>query len=272
MMSPRSPSFRIGLVTAPAVALALLLGACGSDNQVGTPTPAQTPGSSMAASSTMSTGPADESSMESSTQESNTQESSTEESSTAESSAEKPTDKSSSAPVTAEGPTKPGTTLRIGEPAIIEYQTGKKGEKYFQHGTMSTTVTKIVKADPKVFDTLDNKADFKDLVPYYVFSEAKILSYDGEKDGNPPTQAVLYGLLPDGTEAGKAFSFSTSIAGCEDTYFDGPKVGATATKCSVTLGKKGGKPVVGAAYEGDTDLYADSTDNPYTKSPVVWGP
>lgn len=38
---------------------------------------------------------------------------------------------------------------------------------------MTTTVTKIVKADPKVFDKLENKADFKDLVPYYVFTERR---------------------------------------------------------------------------------------------------
>lgn len=49
-------------------------------------------------------------------------------------------------------------------------------------------------------------------------------------------------------------------------------MGATATKCSITLGEKGGDPVVAVAYQGDTDLYEDSSDNPYTKNPVIWGP
>lgn len=293
-MSARLRSRSLLRVAVPAVALALLMSACGSDVDsapVATSPVVAAPTMSTTTESAMTSESADATSTESSATESGTTESmttessttgsteSTTESSTADSTSESSSTESTkesttakpSAPTKAQPITGPGTVLKVGEAAVVEYQTGKKGEKYYQHGTMSAAITKIVKADPKVFDKLDNKAEFKDFVPYYVFSESKILSYEGAADGNPPTQIVIYGLLPDGTEAGKAIGLG-SLEGCEDSYFDEPKVGATATKCTVTLAKKGGDPVVGAVYEGDTDLYADSADNPYTKKPVIWAP
>ncbi|MET3803323.1 hypothetical protein ABIB25_000307 [Nakamurella sp. UYEF19] len=154
---------------------------------------------------------------------------------------------------------------------MVEYQTGKKGDSYYQKGTIEVTVTKIVKMDPKVFDTLSNKADFAGLIPYYIFTDNKILSYEGKVDGNPPTSPIMYGVLKDGTEAGRASGFG-SLKSCEDTYFEEPKVGATAVNCTITLAKASGSPVFGAVYEGDFDLYPSSTANPYARNPIVWLP
>lgn len=77
-------------------------------------------------------------------------------------------------------------------------------------------MTKIKKADPKVFDKLKNKADFKDLIPYYIFTDNKILSHEGKQDGNPPTSPIMYGVLKDGRTAGKVIGLG-SMEGCDDT-------------------------------------------------------
>jgi len=166
---------------------------------------------------------------------------------------------------------KPGAMLKFGQPAVVEYQTGKKSDSYYQHGTIEVTVTKIQKADPKVFDKLKNKADFKNLIPYYIFTDNKILSHEGKQDGNPPTSPIMYGLLKDGRTAGKVIGLG-SLEGCDDTYFDDPKVGATAENCTIAVAKKGGDPVVGVEFEGDDDVYPSSSDNPYNEKPVVWMP
>ena len=81
----------------------------------------------------------------------------------------------------------------------------------------------------------------------------------------------MNGILKNGEEAGSAFGLAT-LKGCEDVYFEEPKVGATSTKCSIALAENAGSQVVGAAYEGSSDLYPDSSDNPYIKDPVIWLP
>ncbi len=154
-------------------------------------------------------------------------------------------------------------------PAVVEFQTGKKTDNYYQHGTIEVTVRKIQKADPKVFDKLKNKADFKGYVPYYIFTDNKILSRQGKPDGNPPTSPIMNGVLKDGTEAGSVFGMG-SLAGCEDTYFQDPTVGATASNCTVALAKTSDGPVVAVAFEGDDDVYPSSSDNPYSHDPVIW--
>lgn len=151
------------------------------------------------------------------------------------------------------------------------YQAGKKSDSYYQHGTFRTRIAKIVKADPKILDKLKNKEDFKDFVPYFIFSETEILTYTGKTDGNPPTPPILYGVLKDGKTAGKAIGFG-GLQGCDSEYFDGPVVGASSTNCTVVLGPKAGAAVVGVAFEGDNDIYPKSDENPYIAKPVLWLP
>lgn len=153
---------------------------------------------------------------------------------------------------------------------MVEFQVGKKGKDYYHHGTIQITVTKIEKGDPKIFDKLKNKADFKGLTPYYVFTQNKILTSEGKKDSGSPTSPIIYGALKDGTDAGKVISFGGNL-GCASAYFEDSVVGSTVTKCTVTLAKSG-EQVVGVKYEGDDNLYETYSANPYVKNPVVWRP
>lgn len=274
------PSTTRPLLALTAAATLLLAGACGSETSGSASSPAAPATSSAAMTSEMTSAPnseastgmsSSEMSSEDSTSSSDESTSSSEESSSSSEESTSSSAESSSSAATSAGssekPTAPGTVLKLGQAAVVEYQTGKKGDSYYQKGTMKVAVTKVVKADPKIFDKLDNKADFKGYTPYFIFSESEILTYEGKADGNPPTQIVVYGIQANGQEVGKAIGLA-SLEGCDDTYFPEPKPGAKGTKCTVALSKSGA--VVGAVYEGDTDLYSDSSQNPFTKKPLIW--
>lgn len=290
-MNRSSPRAWRVVAVVPAVALALLLSGCGSDDP-GVAFPAtSTAAASVATTSTSAeTGASEESSDQASTSDEATtseegttseEETTTEEETTSDqastsddersSSAESSSAASKPAASTAQPITKPGTTLKIDATAVLEYQTGKKTDSYYQHGTFSTTIVKIVKGDPKIFDQIKNKADFKDYVPYFIYSQDVILTHEGTADGNPPTSSVLYGMLKDGSMAGKAIGLAT-LKGCDSEYFDDASVGAISKKCTVALAEKGGDPVVGVAFTGDDDVYPSHDDNPYNDKPVVWMP
>lgn len=160
--------------------------------------------------------------------------------------------------------------MKIGQSVVVEFARGKKTASYYQHGTMSVTVTKIVKQSPSIFDKLKNKKDFAGYTPYYIFADNKILTIESKSD-SAPTSPLLDGVLKDGREAGSVFGLG-SLKGCEDVYFDDAEAGATSMNCTIALAKTTGPQVVGVAFQGDLDVYTDSSDNPYRKNPILWVP
>lgn len=222
------------------------------------------------------TGTSESSTGESSTGESSTSESSTESSTTesTESSTTQRSTPSSTAFSTSSGKaaaiTKAGTTVKIGQSVVVEFANGKKTASYYQHGTISVTVTKIVKQSPSIFEKLKNRDEFAGYTPYYIFSSNKILSIESKTQA-PPTSPLLDGVLKDGTEAGSVIGLG-SLKGCEDKYFDDPTAGAESVNCTVALAKNTGPQVVGVAFEGSYDVYPKSSDNPYRKNPILWLP
>ena len=218
-----------------------------------------------------------ESTTESSTTASSTSESESTDSTTGSSSTESTTERStpsSTAFSTSSGKaaalTKAGTRVKIGQSVVVEFARGQKTASYYQHGTMSVTVTKIVKQSPSIFEKLKNRDEFAGYTPYYIFSTNKILSIES-KTQSPPTSPLLDGVLKDGTEAGSIIGLG-SLKGCEDDYFDDPEAGAQSINCTVALAKNTGPQVVGVAFEGSYDVYPKSSDNPYRKNPILWLP
>lgn len=160
--------------------------------------------------------------------------------------------------------------MKIGQSVVVEFARGKKTASYYQHGTMSVSVTRIVKQSPTIFDKLKNKSDFVGYTPYFIFADNKILTIESKSD-SAPTSPLLDGVLKDGREAGSVFGLG-SLQGCKDVYFDEPEVGETSTNCTIALAKTTGPQVVGVAFQGDLDVYQDSSDNPYRKNPILWVP
>ncbi len=165
---------------------------------------------------------------------------------------------------------KPGTRVKIGKSVVVEFALGKKTSSYYQHGTMSVTVTKIVKQSPSIFDKLKNKKDFAGYTPYYIFADNKILTIES-KTKSAPINPLLDGVLKDGREAGSVFGLG-SLQGCEDVYFKDAQVGGTSTSCTIALAKTTGAQVVGVAFQGSGDLYTDRSKNPYLDKPILWLP
>ncbi len=227
-----------------------------------------------------------ESTQESSTEQSSTDESTTDESSTDESTTDESTTSSSTssssqpartspgssggAPAAAVKIAAPGTKLKIGETANLHKQVLESSNPRHTLAIVDAKVTKIQKADPKIFDRLKNKADFKGLTPYFIFAEYKLISIEGNTETSGSLTPVISGVLQDGSDAGMAIGFGGGLAGCEDKFFQDNKIGDTATLCYTALARTTGAPVVGAKWEGDDYVDGTGARNKYKDNPVVW--
>jgi len=223
---------------------------------------------------------------ESTTDESTTDESTTEESSTAESTTDESTTSSSTssssqpartspgssggAPAAAVKIAAPGTKLKIGQTAILHKQILESSNPRHTLGVIEATVTKIQKVDPKIFEKLKNKADFKGLTPYYIFVDYKLIAVEGNTETGGTLTPVITGVLKDGSDAGMAIGFGGGLQGCEDKFFEDNKVGDTATLCYTALAETKGAPVTGAQWEGDDYADGSGPKNKYRDNPVVW--
>jgi len=222
-----------------------------------------------------------ESSTESSTEQSSTDESTTDESTTDESTTSSSTSSSSQpartspgssggAPAAAVKIAAPGTTLKIGETANLHKQVLESSNPRHTLAIVEAKVTKIQKADPKIFDRLKNKADFKGLTPYFIFAEYRLISIEGNTETGGSLTPVISGVLQDGSDAGMAIGFGGGLAGCEDKFFQDNKIGDTATLCYTALARTTGAPVIGAKWEGDDYVDGTGVRNKYKANPVVW--
>lgn len=223
---------------------------------------------------------------QSSTDESTTEASTTEESSTAESTTDESTTSSSTssssqpartppgssggAPAAAVKIAAPGTKLKIGQAAILHKQVLESSNPRHTLGVIEATVTKIQKVDPKIFEKLKNKADFKGLTPYYIFVDYKLIAVEGNTETGGTLTPVITGVLKDGSDAGVAIGFGGGLEGCEDKFFEDNKVGDTATLCYTALAETKGAPVTGAQWEGDDYADGSGPKNKYRDNPVVW--
>ncbi len=255
-------------------------------SSTGQSTPESTGDRSSDQSSTEQSSTEESSTEQSSTDESTTDESTTDESTTDESTTDESTTSSSTssssqpartspgisggAPAAAVKIAAPGTKLKIGETVNLHKQVLESSNPRHTLAIVEAKVTKIQKADPKIFDRLKNKADFKGLTPYFIFAEYKLISIEGNTETSGSLTPVISGVLQDGSDAGMAIGFGVGLAGCEDKFFQDNKIGDTATLCYTALARTTGAPVVGAKWEGDDYVDGTGARNKYKDNPVVW--
>ena len=162
----------------------------------------------------------------------------------------------------------PGTTLEVGESAVIHVQSGAEEFDYYAYYVVETTVTGIVEGDAAILAQLENAEDLAGYTPYFIVLEHEIISTTGQT--NTSMTPTVVGLLADGTEAGGAVSVDGALSdACPTEVYEEHVVGAVARTCRIALGEPG-NPVTGAAWRGDD--YADGTldENPYADDPVTW--
>ncbi|MFW6695553.1 hypothetical protein [Streptomyces sp. MAR4 CNX-425] len=149
--------------------------------------------------------------------------------------------------------TPPGTTLKIGERAVVPY------DRAGATGHIGITVTGVSDVDKAAFDAALGENGDADITPFCV--EYTIENADGSDLGGsyPPD---LVGTTADGGDPG-ATVFGADLEGCAEGVAPDEFAEAGATYETKRLQGAGpGAAVEGAAYEEDD--YADE--------PIVWTP
>ncbi|WP_027943316.1 hypothetical protein [Amycolatopsis taiwanensis] len=157
----------------------------------------------------------------------------------------------SNAPVeVTEPPTPPGTTLALGERAVIHYDDG------IDKGILALTVTAIEVGDQAGFER-DFGEDAKTTTPYYLRYTLENLAGTDLGGKNGPK---LAGLLADGTTTG-VFITGDLEPGCTTRLSpaDFNKPGAKYENCQLDAASTG-DPVVAVKYSGGD----------YHDKPIIW--
>lgn len=125
------------------------------------------------------------------------------------SSSSKSTSVDPTAPITLGDPkaaiTAPGTALRVGQPATLVAESGKKGDKYYTKAIYKVTVTDIRQGTNADFATFKNKDEFVGVTPWYIESTNEIVYWEGSPYGSPSLS--LSGVVADGRKAGWVSAF-----------------------------------------------------------------
>lgn len=162
----------------------------------------------------------------------------------------------------------PGTELAFGEPAVLHAQEREKGEEYYAFGYIESSVTEIVKGDASFFDQFEDTEDYQGMTPYFIMSEHEVLFAEGD-EGATNVEPGFEGILDDGSPAQGLIVISTGITECPNEYFEDFVAGATATTCNVALAPEG-QEVTGAAWTGVREIDGGFDENAYLASPVIW--
>ncbi|QFG24669.1 hypothetical protein [Actinomadura sp. WMMB 499] len=145
--------------------------------------------------------------------------------------------------------TPPGTTLRVGQRAVVPYERGGVT------GTLGITVTAIQPGDQAAFrQRFGERAN--GMVPYYIRYTVENV---GGTDLSRSSAPLLTGVGPGGASTG-AVVIGT-MDGCERGRPDDAfaAAGARYESCRLQAARQGGT-VAGAAYEEDA----------YEDSPITW--
>ncbi|MGW1682767.1 hypothetical protein [Saccharopolyspora sp. NPDC002376] len=162
------------------------------------------------------------------------------------SSAEAPT---SAAPVETPPATPPGTTLNVGDRAVIPYDDG------LNKGTLALTVTAVEVGDKAYFEQ-NFGDDAKDATPYYIRYTLENLGGTDLGGKNGPR---LAGLLADGTTTGTFITGDTPDCSNRTSPGNFDKVGAKYENCTLDAAGSGDE-VVAARYNGGD----------YDEKPIIW--
>ncbi|GAA4982552.1 hypothetical protein GCM10023205_60040 [Yinghuangia aomiensis] len=151
---------------------------------------------------------------------------------------------------------KPGTTLKIGEAATIDFQSGST------KGTVTMTVTSIDAGSPADLSSLKmtGSGSISGLTPYYI---KYTITNAGTTDLSYTSATNMHGLMPDGGMAQPLILFGADFPKCTD------KTAPTA----FTKGKSFDTCVIALAPSSSKVAGAEWTEEPYDQpgKSVSWG-
>lgn len=158
--------------------------------------------------------------------------------------------------------TAPGTTLEIGERAVVpfEHKRDKRGVPgtVVEKGTIAITVTGVEKGAPADLPQSGGSTIDERITPYYISFTVENL--DGSTLDN--ARVELHGRLDGGRSTSLAMGFAQGVDKCESKsaprFFDEP--GLSFTSCTIE-----------PSLYGEDVAEVNFTDAPdYEDSPVVW--
>ena len=145
--------------------------------------------------------------------------------------------------------TKPGSTLKVGERAVVPFKYGTD-----KSGTIALTVTAIEKGDNADLAKYGDKA--KGLVPYYI--RVSIENVDGSDLAY--SSVSLRAIGTDGKSTGVIITGETDKCESETAKKDFTTAGAKYETCVLQASREG-LEVAGATFDKGDD---------YLKSPITW--
>lgn len=165
----------------------------------------------------------------------------------------------------------PGAEFQVGDAVTTHVQALEEGDEFYGFATLATTVTDVAPADPSLFESAENSADFAGLTPWYVTVEHEWLTYEGEPNANMIPNLVAFNA--DGGEVSPVINstFSAGIPGCSVDIPDEKGAGEVASNCQVFAVPEG-ESVSAVGWRGDDliDGGGSASDNPYYDDPVLW--
>ncbi|MGA4543018.1 hypothetical protein ACPA54_23810 [Uniformispora flossi] len=151
---------------------------------------------------------------------------------------------------------KPGTTLKIGEAATIDFQSGST------KGTVTMTVTSIDAGSPADLSSLKmtGSGSIAGLTPYYI---KYTITNAGTTDLSYTSATNMHGLMPDGGMAQPLILFGADFPKCTDH----------TAPTAFTKGKSFDTCVIALAPSSSKVAGAEWTEEPYDKpgKSVSWG-
>jgi hypothetical protein len=164
--------------------------------------------------------------------------------------------------------TNPGTPLAKGEPAWLN-QTITYGEEEVT-GPIGLSVLDTRELDPSIFDQYSNAADFAEYTPYAITFQQQWF-YD-IPEGYDPTTTDLFPLMEDGTDAEYLtgqFGFGAAKNTCGLQLPEYDEETKTLVSCIIGLSKD--QPITTAMYNGESYMsFVASPDNAYFSQPLSW--
>jgi hypothetical protein len=154
------------------------------------------------------------------------------------------------------GTTAPGTMLKLGESATIEYSEGSTGIAVI-------TVTAFAQGNVNELENFKLDAEERSMTPWYI-------RYTVRNDGPPDTRGVginistgITAVDSDGAPLRETLLLG-SFPPCEGTLSSGPfPAGTTKQTCDLVM-VAAGKTVKEARYSRPT--------GPYAQAPITWAP
>lgn len=169
------------------------------------------------------------------------------------------------------GAVRPGTSLELGEPAVLEMpaaDTADSEHEVGEIGLLEASITRIEERDRDEVAELDVAEEDADLVPYFVFVQAEGVDESSEKLAGAALLMDFHSV-PEGGEEDRDYVSNINVLGglggdfeaCESALPEDWNADSSAELCIFFMAEPG---------TTISEVHYMPRDTDYTEDPVVW--